>query len=131
MTEILYGTSKLGDRLKNTSGYEVSISIITFTELLQGWLAEINRSLARPKSDICRAYDNLAQAQEDLRSFKTIRYTSQIESIYQAFPSSVKRVGTNDCRIAATAIAHGLIVVTCNVRDFSRIPNVKFEDWTI
>jgi predicted nucleic acid-binding protein len=133
MTEYLYGFASLqvGSKLRNILMFQVAISIVTYTELLQGWVAEINRCLSRPKSDICRAYDNLAQAQEDLRAFDTIRYTSQAEAIFQAFPSSVKRLGTNDCRIAATALAHGLVVVTRNTRDFAKIPGVKFEDWTV
>ena len=42
----------------------------------------------------------------------------------------VRRIGSQDCRIAASAIAAGWIVVTANQKDFSRIPGVQFEDWS-
>jgi tRNA(fMet)-specific endonuclease VapC len=31
--------------------------------------------------------------------------------------------------IAATARAHGLVLVTHNVEEFSRVPDLQFEDW--
>ncbi len=36
-----------------------------------------------------------------------------------------------DLRIAATAQARGLILLTRNTRDFSQVPGLVTEDWTI
>lgn len=41
------------------------------------------------------------------------------------------RIGTQDLRIAAIVISQNAILVTRNQRDFSRIPGLQFEDWTI
>jgi tRNA(fMet)-specific endonuclease VapC len=41
------------------------------------------------------------------------------------------RVGTNDLRIASIALSRGLPLLTRNTRDFSRVPNLLTEDWTI
>ncbi len=38
-------------------------------------------------------------------------------------------IGGNDMQIAAIALAHGLILVTHNTREFSRIPGLQLEDW--
>jgi tRNA(fMet)-specific endonuclease VapC len=40
-------------------------------------------------------------------------------------------IGGNDMQIAATALAHGLILVTHNTREFSRVPRLLIEDWQI
>ncbi len=40
-------------------------------------------------------------------------------------------IGTNDMLIAAHARASGLILVTHNTREFSRVENLALEDWTI
>jgi predicted nucleic acid-binding protein len=39
------------------------------------------------------------------------------------------RIGAQDCRIAAQAMAHEMVVVTRNVRDFQAI-GASCEDWS-
>ncbi|NTU50489.1 MAG: type II toxin-antitoxin system VapC family toxin [Desulfobulbaceae bacterium] len=39
-------------------------------------------------------------------------------------------IGALDTLIAAQALAHQLIMVTNNVREFARVPNLRVEDWT-
>ena len=36
-----------------------------------------------------------------------------------------------DRMIAATALVHELVVVTCNPRDFESIPGLQVEDWSV
>ncbi len=38
---------------------------------------------------------------------------------------------SDDLQIAAIALAHNLILVTHNTREFSRIPELQLEDWEI
>lgn len=38
-------------------------------------------------------------------------------------------IGPNDLLIAATALAHGLTLVTHNTEEFSRVPGLAVEDW--
>lgn len=40
------------------------------------------------------------------------------------------RVGTMDLRIACIALANQMTVLTSNLVDFERIPNLTVEDWT-
>jgi len=39
-------------------------------------------------------------------------------------------IGAHDLWLAATCIAHGLTMVTANVREFARIPGLQLELWT-
>jgi tRNA(fMet)-specific endonuclease VapC len=39
------------------------------------------------------------------------------------------RVGPNDSWLAATALAHGLTLVTANVRELERVPGLDVEGW--
>lgn len=39
-------------------------------------------------------------------------------------------VGPHDLWLAATCVAHGLTIVTANVREFVRVPGLDLEVWT-
>lgn len=52
--------------------------------------------------------------------------TSLIRSNLKILGSSI---GSFDCLLAGTALSHNLIVVTSNVGEFSRIPQITVEDW--
>jgi tRNA(fMet)-specific endonuclease VapC len=45
--------------------------------------------------------------------------------------SSGMRIGYNDCLIASVALANRLTLVTHNVSEFSRVPNLAIEDWEV
>ncbi len=38
-------------------------------------------------------------------------------------------IGSNDLLIAAIALARNLILITHNTREFSRVTDLKYEDW--
>ena len=40
-------------------------------------------------------------------------------------------IGDNDYLIAAIALAHNLILVTHNTREFARVPGLALEDWEL
>ena len=39
-------------------------------------------------------------------------------------------IGPYDLMLAAQSVAHGMIMVTHNTREFSRVPGIALEDWT-
>ena len=40
-------------------------------------------------------------------------------------------IGPYDVQIAAQALARGLTLITHNTGEFSRVPNLKLEDWVV
>lgn len=40
-----------------------------------------------------------------------------------------EKIGANNYLIAATALAHSMVLVTHNVREFCRVPGLQIEDW--
>lgn len=52
-------------------------------------------------------------------------------TVFAALVVQRLRVRTMDLRIAAIALARGLVVLTRNTSDFSRVPGLEVEDWTV
>ncbi len=50
--------------------------------------------------------------------------------IYSSYDSKIRRIGTNDCRIAAIAQTLGFTVITATARHFDAI-GCAHEDWSI
>ena len=71
--------------------------------------------------------------EEFFRSFVTVPFDSTAARIYGDIRASLERQGTpiggNDLLIAATALAHDLILVTHNTREFERVSGLQLEDW--
>ena len=58
-----------------------------------------------------------------------IKYTRKYGEIRWELEKQGLRIGDMDMFIAATAIEEDLVLVTGNVKHFSRVPGLKIEDW--
>lgn len=66
----------------------------------------------------------------ELSRVSILRYDEDAVQIFRDFPASVKRAGSQDCRIAAAAQANGFIIVTSNITHFTKI-GATCEDWSL
>jgi tRNA(fMet)-specific endonuclease VapC len=105
----------------------VGISVVTIEETLRGRLAALAQ--ARDGPTRIRRYALLAEALLDFKQFENVPYNQLAESEFQQLRSI--RIGTQDLKIASIARANQLILVTCNRRDFLRVPGLTIEDWSV
>jgi tRNA(fMet)-specific endonuclease VapC len=100
---------------------EVGISAITYAELEYG----VAHSSDPPQNRIALS--------EFLAPLEILDFQAQVAPLYGALRTSLvhagKLVGPLDLLIAAHALALGVILVTNNVREFSRVPDLKIENW--
>lgn len=112
---------KLLKRLRRTPVEEVCISVITKAELLYG--VDIS---PRPKT-----------AEAAVAAFLThvavLDFPDEAAPHHAAIRAHLKRrgtmIGANDLLIAAHARAAALTLVTNNTGEFSRVPQLKLENW--
>jgi tRNA(fMet)-specific endonuclease VapC len=68
-----------------------------------------------------------------LRSVAVVAFDEEDASIAGSIRAELERVGKPigpyDYLIAAQALRHGLIFVTANEREFSRVPGLRWENW--
>ncbi len=106
------------------------LSSIAAEETLIGRMSSINRARSpRTSLSLPQAHENFVKAIEDIRLLPILVYSEAADTIFRTFPASVLRIGAQDCRIAAQAIAHNMTVITRNIRDFAAI-GARCEDWS-
>jgi len=68
-----------------------------------------------------------------LSSFEIAPWESPADLAYARLRTHLerrgKKIGQNDMLIAAHAMALGVVMVTHNEREFSRVPGLKVENW--
>lgn len=105
-----------------------AVSVISVEEQLSGWYTQL-RQAKRPER-LAWAYRRLAATVRFLSRVQIVDFDeSAIQHCEQLMQGKVK-VGTNDLRIAASVLERDAILVTRNVRDFQKIPNLRIEDWS-
>jgi tRNA(fMet)-specific endonuclease VapC len=129
-SNFLRGNVSIRQRVSQSPRNSVYLSAITPEEMLRGRLDYINQLRARQSSQLPVAYDLLLDVVRDLSRASILRYDDDADQIFRAFPASVKRAGSQDCRIAAVAQANNFIVVTSNTAHFAKI-GVVHEDWNL
>jgi len=133
LTLSLQGNPKITRRILAARDKEIWLPAIVVEEKLRGrmaYLSSLNPNRASDSLKVPSAYDLLLETVSDLQQFPHLPYTAEMETLYQSWPAAVKRLGTRDCRIAATAIIHGFTVITCNLGHFQSMPDVQIEDWS-
>jgi len=80
-----------------------------------------------------RVAENLATLENFFAPFSSLPFDDICADHYGKIRAVLARAGTpigpNDMLIAATARAHGLVLVTHNTEELSRVPDLQLEDW--
>ncbi|MEM8828298.1 MAG: type II toxin-antitoxin system VapC family toxin [Cyanobacteria bacterium P01_G01_bin.19] len=110
---IFYKIQKIGES-------KICTSIIVAAELRYGVRNKNSPRLTKKLKLVLDAIDILPFTPPADDCYAEIRHSLKI----QGTP-----IGGNDLLIAAHALSLNLTVVTANIREFSRVPNLKVENW--
>ena len=110
----------------------LAVTIVTVEEVIRGWFNVIRQASAPSQADkLVLAYTRLWDTLDDFKNLKILKFDQNAFTIYTEFRRQRIRIGTQDLRIAAIVLANNAILVTRNNRDFSQVPDLVQEDWTI
>lgn len=80
-----------------------------------------------------RVEENLLRYRRFLKPLQSLPFDDDCAEEYSWVRNELSRqgnlIGPNDLLIAAIALAHNVILVTNNTREFSRVRNLRLEDW--
>ncbi len=78
------------------------------------------------------AYQRLKELLTDIKTINILDFTLEASLIYEELKNNLKvRIGSQDLKIAAITLANQGILITRNQKDFIKVPQLRFEDWTI
>ena len=105
----------------NKNANRMAISAITLAELIYG--AEKSAHVEK----------NLNVIEDFISHLEVLPYDINATQHYGQIKAFLERVGQpigiNDIHIAAHARSHGLTLVTNNMSEFKRVPNLALENW--
>lgn len=116
------GDPRVTERLRQRSPSELALSAITLAEILYG----IERSPTRKR-------ERRHRIQQITGALRLYPFDEDAARKYASVRSQLERAGQpiseRDTQIAAIALAHQLILVTHNMREFGRVTRLRVEDW--
>jgi tRNA(fMet)-specific endonuclease VapC len=121
--------SNLSTRLARYSPDLLFTTIISFQEQFQGWMAYINKTTSA--SGLIMAYHELEELIQSFTEMQILPFDQNAADLAEQLKHQRIRIGTSDLRIASIVLSQNAILLTRNQRDFSKVPNLRTEDWTL
>ncbi len=116
-------------RVQSIEPNALAVTIVSVEEQMYGRLNRIR--IAKSTDDLKLGYFNLNRTLEYFQTINVIDFDQAAADCYQEIIGQKLRVGTQDLKIAAITLSRQAIVVTRNYRDFSKVPGLQIEDWSI
>lgn len=111
-------------RVSGRTNEEAFLSVIGASELLHG---------AQRATDPAIGVKRRAFVEAILARFPVLAIDLETARAHAIIWSELARqgqmIGIHDAWIAASCIAHDLTLVTANLREFSRVPGLRIENW--
>ena len=109
------------NKVKAYEPYQIKVSAVTVAELEYG--ASKSKAVEKNRTVLIKflsSFEIISFDDQDAECFGQIR--TYLEGIG-------KIIGSYDMLIAAQAVCKNLILVTNNVKEFGRIPNLNIQNW--
>lgn len=120
---------RIYQRIRALPPDDIATTIVSFEEQARGWLARVARAttLKRQISD----YDELKRLLETYCNLAILEFDTNAAAEFERIRQAKTRMGTMDMKIAAIALANNALLLTRNTQDFSKVPNLSIDDWSV
>ena len=121
--------SRLRARLNSFAPKDVRTTIVSLEEQMRGWLSTIARF--RNRSQEIAAYQRLHNLLMFFGSIPVLPYDDGAAERFAELHKLRLHVGAMDLKIAAITLSQNGLLLSRNLKDFSRVPGLRVEDWTV
>lgn len=106
----------------------LATTIVTISETFAGWLPVCRR--AQTSATRVQVYERMQRSFNFYRGMTCLPFDPAAATIFDQLKAQKIRIGTNDLTIAAITLSVNGVLVTRNLVDFERVPNLLLQDWT-
>jgi tRNA(fMet)-specific endonuclease VapC len=121
--------ARLKARLATIPPDDLATTIISYEEQMRGWLSV--SAQARTQEAQIAAYRRLKTHLQIYSNIAVVDYEEKAATEFTRLRQAKIRIGTMDLKIAAIALSNDATLLTRNLSDFSKVPNLKAEDWSV
>jgi tRNA(fMet)-specific endonuclease VapC len=121
--------ARLRDRLRSAPPDDVATTIVSYEEQMRGWISRLARA-----ADATGQVADYAQLRRHLRNYcgiPVVEFDAAAAATLARLRTAGIRIGTMDLKIAAIALTAGATLLTRNLTDFGRVPDLDAEDWSL
>ncbi len=129
LTHLMRGNVQIARHIATHPVDDISISVITVEEQLSGWYDQLRKVSSHEEH--AEAYRRLQETSKFLGRVNILPFTVSSIVRWEQLKKAKLNVRSMDLKIASIALEYQAIVVTRNIRDFSRVPGVKTENWMV
>ena len=118
----------LRNRLAEALDQTIVVSIVSYEEQTRGWMTFLAKI-----SDVTKQVDSYSRLKKHLQLYCSIPLIDFSETAAEKFGDLRRlkiRIGTMDLKIAASCLCEDALLLTRNTVDYSKVPGLRFEDWT-
>ena len=118
----------LRNRLVEAVDQTIVVSIVSYEEQMRGWMAFLAKI-----PDITKQVDGYSRLKKHLQLYCSVPLLDFPETAAEKFVDLRRlkiRIGTMDLKIAASCLCEDALLLTRNTVDYSKVPGLRFEDWT-
>lgn len=119
----------LSARMAQHPPADFAFSVVSFHEQVLG--AHTFLARAHTTAAAIRGYTLLLEILQGFLAAPVLPFDAPAATAFDGLRAQGVRVATMDLRIAAIALSRGLVLLTRNRGDFSKVPGLVIEDWTV
>jgi tRNA(fMet)-specific endonuclease VapC len=128
LTLLFQGHARVRSRMEGEEP-DVATTIISWIEVLRGRFDAIFK--AADSEQLLRAYTRLRKSENQFMSLPIVPIDRAVAAQFERLLHNrkLKSIGRGDLLIASMALARNARLASRNLRDFSRVPGLRIENW--
>ena len=129
LTALHLGNSKIINAIQKVGNERIAITIVTKVEMLRGridFLLKADRG-----ESLLRAQNLLLETEKQLNLIEVLPFENAAINKFERLIiiPSMRKAGRADLLIASIVLSQNGTLVTRNIKDFQRFPNLKLINW--